>query len=98
VLIGAAAVGLGATLPAGLRGRHLLVLGVVAGIGFTMSLFIAQLAFVTPEHLGAAKLGVLLGSVVAGLAALALGRALLRPVVDPRAAGSADEAESSTVA
>ena len=34
-----------ATLPSGLTTRHLVVLGAVAGVGFTMALFIAQLAF-----------------------------------------------------
>jgi NhaA family Na+:H+ antiporter len=98
LLVGGAAVGARvAILPAGLRGRHLLVVGVVAGIGFTMSLFIAQLAFDDPAHLGAAKLGVLIGSLVAGLVGWGLGRALLRPSAEQRGAASADEAESSTV-
>ena len=61
------------TLPPGLTFRHLTVLGVVAGIGFTMALFIAQLAFTDPRLLAAAKLGVLASSGVAAIAALALG-------------------------
>jgi NhaA family Na+:H+ antiporter len=64
-------------LPAGLGLRHLCVLGVVAGIGFTMSLFVAQLAFEDVGLLGAAKLGVLLASGVAALLGLALGRLVL---------------------
>jgi hypothetical protein len=55
-----------ATLTAGIGRRQLLVLGVVAGVGFTMALLIAQLAFETPALLGAAKWGVLTGSGVAG--------------------------------
>ncbi len=40
---------------------------VVAGIGFTVALFIAALAFSDPlEYLDEAKLGILLGSLVAG--------------------------------
>lgn len=85
-----------ATLPAGLTARHLLVLGVVAGVGFTMSLFIAQLAFVDAALLGAAKMGVLCASGAASVAALVLGRAVLSPVVVSAAAVTADEAESST--
>jgi NhaA family Na+:H+ antiporter len=84
-----------ASLPKGLDVRHLLVLGSVAGIGFTMALFIAGLAFTEPERLAAAKLGVLLGSVLAGVATLALGRALL-PTESTGGARSADEAEAST--
>jgi len=66
------------TLPTGLGLRHIVVLGVVAGIGFTMSLFIAQLAFTSPELLAAAKLGVLCASAVAMLLGLGIGRLLLR--------------------
>ncbi len=85
-------------LPAGLGLRHLLVLGVVAGVGFTMSLFIAKLAFVEPELLAAAKFGVLSASALAAALGLALGRALLAPGTVAGAARSADEAESTTEA
>jgi len=71
-----------AVLPNGLSTRHLLVLGIAAGIGFTMSLFIAQLAFEDPTLLGAAKLGVLVASALAMLVALLAGRVLL-PVAKP---------------
>jgi Na+:H+ antiporter, NhaA family len=85
-------------LPTGMTQRHLVVLGVVAGVGFTMSLFIAQLAFPDPRSLAAAKLGVLAASGGAALLGLALGRLLLSPVVAEGAAQTADEAESSTSA
>lgn len=84
------------TLPQGLNFRHLLVLGTVAGIGFTMSLFIAPLAFADARLLGAAKLGVLLASAVAALLAFGLGRVLLGGKPAPGAARDADEAEAST--
>ncbi len=83
------------TLPVGLTMRHVLVLGVTAGIGFTMSLFVAQLAFVDPALLSAAKMGVLAATALASVAALLLGAALLPPV-SRDAAASADEAEAST--
>lgn len=86
------------TLPAGMILRHLLVLGVVAGIGFTMALFIAQLAFTDPSLLAAAKIGVLAASGGAAVLGLVLGRLLLAPVVAAQAAQTADEAESSTEA
>ena len=85
-----------ATLPRGLGARHLLTLGVVAGVGFTMALFIAQLAFRDPAMLSAAKLGVLTASALAGLLGLALGRWLLREDTHLGAAQTADEAEGST--
>jgi NhaA family Na+:H+ antiporter len=87
-----------ATLPAGLTRRHLLVLGVVAGVGFTMSLFIAQLALPDPALLTAAKLGVLVASGVAAILALGLGWFTLGTTVAAGAALTADEAESSTEA
>lgn len=82
------------TLPAGITFRHLVVLGVVAGVGFTMALFIAQLAFTDPSRLAAAKFGVLVASGGAAVLGLVLGRLLLAPVVAPSAAKTADEAES----
>jgi NhaA family Na+:H+ antiporter len=85
------------TLPIGMNPRHLLVLGVVAGVGFTMALFIAQLAFADPKLLAAAKLGVLGASFGAAVIALVLGRILLAPVQVAGAARTADEAEASTV-
>ncbi|MEZ4392941.1 MAG: Na+/H+ antiporter NhaA [Polyangiales bacterium] len=85
-----------ATLPIGLTRRHLVVLGVVAGIGFTMSLFIAQLAFRDPSLLLAAKVGVLGASAAAVALGLTLGRALLSPEVTPGAAEDVDDAERST--
>lgn len=86
------------TLPAGMTLRHLVVLGVVAGVGFTMALFIAQLAFTDARLLAAAKLGVLAASGGAAVLALALGRVLLPPVIGSKAAQTADEAERSTEA
>lgn len=83
-------------LPLSLSLRHVVVLGVVAGIGFTMALFIAQLAFTDVRFLSAAKLGVLTASAVAAVLGLVLGRILLPTVHTDGAARTADEAESST--
>jgi Na+:H+ antiporter, NhaA family len=60
-------------LPRGVQWRELLLLGVLGGIGFTMSIFIASLAFEEPALLTAAKFGVLVGSALAGMLALILG-------------------------
>jgi NhaA family Na+:H+ antiporter len=84
-------------LPTGLSTRHVVVLGLVAGIGFTMALFIAQLAFSAPALLGAAKVGVLVASVVAGMLGLLAGRlALATPQARAEGAISAAQAEAST--
>ncbi len=61
------------TLPAGVRWAHILGVGALAGIGFTVSLFITELAYADPEVIDAAKIGVLGGSILAA----ALGMALL---------------------
>jgi Na+:H+ antiporter, NhaA family len=84
------------TLPRGMTVRHLLVLGVVAGVGFTMALFIAQLAFTEARLLAAAKLGVLAASGAAATLALVLGRLMLPSAHASGAAETADEAERST--
>jgi NhaA family Na+:H+ antiporter len=86
------------TLPAGLSWRHLLVVGAVAGVGFTIALFIAQLAFADAALLAAAKPGVLIASGVAAVLALVLGRVMLTPTTAQGAASTADEAEGSTEA
>jgi len=59
-----------ARLPAGVEWRHLLGASWLAGIGFTMSLFIAQLAFTDPRMVDSAKLGILLASAISATAGL----------------------------
>lgn len=44
--------------------------GLLAGVGFTMSLFVATLAFSDPAVMGAAKLSVLIGSALSAIAGL----------------------------
>jgi NhaA family Na+:H+ antiporter len=55
-----------AKLPRGVNWGSLLGYATLAGIGFTMSLFIAMLAFEDQELIDAAKRGVILGSLLAG--------------------------------
>lgn len=66
VLIGAR-IGLafGAALPIGVRWIHLAGAGALAGIGFTVSLFVAGLAFDDAHATDAARLGILVASVTA---------------------------------
>jgi NhaA family Na+:H+ antiporter len=56
-----------AELPQGVTWRHMIGVGIIAGMGFTMSLFIASLAFVDPDRLAIAKLAILLASLLAGV-------------------------------
>ena len=56
--------------PEGTAWRDVAVMGIVAGIGFTVSLLIASLAFEgAPEATAAAKLAVLVASLLAAVAA-----------------------------
>ena len=53
--------------PKALTPKALLGMGILGGIGFTMSLFIAMLSFDKGPYLDAAKIGILGGSFIAGL-------------------------------
>jgi Na+:H+ antiporter, NhaA family len=56
------------TLPAGTRWSHIVGAGILGGIGFTMSIFITNLAFVgNIDTINASKLSILLASLTAGL-------------------------------
>ncbi|MBA2725873.1 MAG: Na+/H+ antiporter NhaA, partial [Actinobacteria bacterium] len=55
-----------ASPPEGVSTRHLLAVSAVAGIGFTVSLFISALAFDDPSVIETAKIGVFAGSILAG--------------------------------
>jgi Na+:H+ antiporter, NhaA family len=83
-------------LPRGATWRGMLLVGCVAGIGFTMAIFIAGLAFRDASSLTAAKLAVLLASAAAGVLALAFGWLALPAAPGTGAAASAAEAEAST--
>ncbi|MEL7159022.1 MAG: Na+/H+ antiporter NhaA, partial [Actinomycetota bacterium] len=96
-----------ARLPEGMTNRHLLGAGAVAGIGFTVALFIADLAFVSAEVQETAVIGVLAASILATI----LGWFILRsvpvptsevpfdpsPRVDPEPLGGGAERDSVTV-
>lgn len=62
----AARVGI-ARMPAGMTNVHLLAVSICAGVGFTVAMFVANLAFADAQFLESAKLGIIVGSVVAGL-------------------------------
>lgn len=61
-----------ADLPAGTGWWHLYGVGWLAGIGFTMALFVGSLAFGAGPLLDAAKVGILAASLVAGLVGWAI--------------------------
>jgi NhaA family Na+:H+ antiporter len=63
-----------ARLPVGTSARQVVGVAALAGIGFTVSLFVTDLAFTDAAHADQARLGILAGSIVAGV----LGTAVLR--------------------
>ena len=68
-----AMVGLGlAKLPEAASWRYMLGVSCLAGIGFTMSLFIGSLAFASPELGAQVRVGVVGGSVISILLGLAI--------------------------
>lgn len=75
-----AAIALGAgTRPEGGSWVQLFGVAVLAGIGFTMSLFIGMLAFPEPTHAADIRIGVLTGSVCSALLGYAILRVAKRP-------------------
>jgi len=54
-------------LPEGANWVHIVGVGLLAGIGFTMSIFIALLSFVDPELVAVAKFSILTASVLSGI-------------------------------
>ncbi len=62
---------LGFPLPHGMRKKELLVVGIIAGFGFTVALFVAGEAFLDPAHRGAAKMGAMLSCASAAIAVIA---------------------------
>jgi NhaA family Na+:H+ antiporter len=58
--------------PEGTTTRQLLGAGHAAGIGFTVAIFIAELAFDSEEHQADAKMAILVASLVSGLLAFAV--------------------------
>ncbi|GAB5520139.1 MAG: Na+/H+ antiporter NhaA [Rhodothermales bacterium] len=74
-----------AALPTGVSWKQVYGVSLLTGIGFTMSLFIAGLAFDTAAMLDSAKIGILTASLLSGLA----GWAVLSWAYKPEEAASA---------
>lgn len=83
-------------LPIGVGWKQLTVVGLCAGIGFTMALFIAQLAFAPGPLLETAKLAILCASAIAGLSSFVIGARTLRAESQPGMASCEADAEAST--
>lgn len=66
-----------ASVPEGVSWLKIYAASILAGIGFTMSLFIANLAFTSPELLDIAKVGILSGSLISGIVGFIILRSAL---------------------
>ncbi len=69
-------------LPQGTNWIQMAGLGFLGGIGFTMSMFISSLAFQDAGLLNHAKIGILVGSLVAGISGYILLKSTLKPLVE----------------
>lgn len=70
-------------LPPELQWAHVVGAGMLGGIGFTMSIFITNLAFAAqPDVVNAAKMAIVLASLIAGIAGFVWLRYLVRPARD----------------
>lgn len=67
-----------AHLPEDTSFKQLMITGVLGGVGFTMSLFITNLAFENQVFIDASKIGILIGSLVSGLAGYFLLKSTLK--------------------
>ena len=77
-------------LPGGVTWLHIYGAGWLAGIGFTMSLFISDLAFAGSSLLDVAKLGILTASLIAGIA----GWSIIRTTSAPHTGGEGEGSQS----
>lgn len=83
-----------AALPTGVNWRQMIGVGMLGGIGFTMALFIATLAFPDAASLEAAKMGILSGSLFSAVA----GAAVLMTCKPAAATGAlSDDGEDESV-
>jgi NhaA family Na+:H+ antiporter len=67
-----------ASLPENTSFKQLAITGLLGGVGFTMSLFITNLAFDNQAFIDASKIGILLGSLIAGIGGYFLLKATLK--------------------
>lgn len=66
-------------LPAEMSFSHVFGVAIIAGIGFTVALFIANLSFASPALTDLAKIGILGGSLIAGVLGYTVLRVTTRP-------------------
>ncbi|MBW3623747.1 MAG: Na+/H+ antiporter NhaA [Armatimonadetes bacterium] len=83
-----------ALLPGGVSWRQVWGVSLLCGIGFTMSLFIASLAFTDPALLNSAKIGILAGSLLSGIAGAVVLVRTKPETEDPSVTGAGESGEN----
>ena len=83
-------------LPTDATWRHLFGLAMVAGVGFTVALFVTSISFTDPALTDSAKVGILAGSLIAGIAGYAVLRTLPPTSDDGDPGVAATSAEQTT--
>lgn len=73
-----------ASLPVGVQWKHIYGVGFLAAIGFTMSLFITELAFINPKYLEQAKIGILSASLLAGIMGYSYLKFITKPLIQKK--------------
>ncbi|MDE2934455.1 MAG: Na+/H+ antiporter NhaA [Chloroflexota bacterium] len=91
------AVVLGAQRPGGVTWRGVWAIGLVAGIGFTVALFVGDLAYADPDLLRFSKIGIIAAFAIAGPLAF-LGFRLLPKVEQARAPAATADAPDTVAA
>ena len=86
---------LGFTLPKNTRWGHMVGIGMLGGIGFTMAILVGGLAFSDPSHIMEGKVGILLGTFTA--AVLGLGYLFVYLKVTEKKYGVLDEGQDGPV-
>jgi NhaA family Na+:H+ antiporter len=74
----------------GITWGRLLGISLLGGVGFTMSIFISGLAFSDAEILNNAKIGILMGSLIAGISGFFLLKHLLKSNADEKQTDAPD--------
>jgi NhaA family Na+:H+ antiporter len=67
-------------LPDGISWSQIWGVSILAGVGFTMSIFISDLAFTNPDHINQAKIGIIVASLLSGI----IGYVVLRKTLNGR--------------
>lgn len=87
-----------ANLPEGVSWIHMLGAAILGGVGFTMAIFVANLAFVSESTIAMAKAGILIASALAGIVGFIFlsFEAKKHPVAEPDASNAAADAPAES--